>query len=573
MTPTAPVAGQVPGLGPAQRSEALRRLREETFDVLVVGGGVTGCGAALDAASRGLNVALVEAHDLASGTSSGSSKLIHGGLRYLEQRRFALVAEALRERSLLVERLCPHLVRPVRFMLPLTGRVWQRAYVGAGLILYDTMAGHRNLPRHRHLTRREALRRFPSLRPDGLVGAIEYSDARMDDARHTMTVARTAAHLGAAVATGVAVTGLLRSGDDVVGAVVVDGEESARIEVRAARTIVAVGPWAGQFSRLLDRPADTAVRPSKGVHIVVRRARIDASTGLIARTNRSVLFVIPWGEDHWIIGTTDTPWAHGAGQPAATAADIGYILDEVNRHLVDPLRPSDIVGVYVGLRPLVAGEDESTTTLSREHAVRRLAPGVVAVTGGKYTTYRVMAADAVDAAVEGLEARPPSCTDRTPLLGADGYWALWNSRGALARRHNLAVGDVERLLYRYGSLLPDLLDLIGSDPRLGRRIDGAGAYLGVEAVYAASHEGALHLDDVLTRRLRVSIEEPDRGIRAAPAVAALVAPILGWDGESAAAEVEAYRRSIEAMLAGEGIDDEEQAAELVRRAVAPHIGA
>jgi glycerol-3-phosphate dehydrogenase len=539
-------------LGPAQRAAALGRMRTETFDVLVIGGGVVGAGAALDAATRGLSVALVEARDWAAGTSSRSSKLIHGGLRYLEQLNFRLVFEALKERSLLLDRLAPHLVKPVPFLLPLQHRFWERIYIGSGVLLYDTMGGRRGLPRHRHLTRRSALRHFPSLRPDGLIGAIQYWDGQVDDARHTMTLTRTAAHYDAAVANSVRVTGLLRGGstspgDQVAGVQAVDLEGGGPLEIRARVTINAGGVWTDDIGEMVGGRAQFHVRASKGIHLVVPRDRIHSDTGLISRTEKSVLFIIPWGRNHWIIGTTDTDWNLDLAHPAASAADIDYLLDHANAVLQAPLTHDDIVGVYAGLRPLLAGDSDATSKLSREHAVVSPVSGLVMVAGGKYTTYRVMAADAVDAAVLSLPGPvAPSCTDAVPLLGADGYVAAWNSRRALAARSGLRVEWIEHLLNRYGSLLPDLLALVAEDPALGQPLEGAAEYLAVEAVYAASHEGALHLDDILTRRTRISIETWDRGVAAAPHVARLVAPVLGWSTADIEREVAHYQLRVAA---------------------------
>jgi len=576
-------------LDPAARATALRRLAEETFDVLVIGGGVTGAGTALDAASRGLSVALVEARDLAAGTSSRSSKLIHGGLRYLEQLNGALVREALRERTLLLDTLAPHLVRPVQFLLPLTHHGWERAYIGSGVLLYDTLGqglsriggpgaaaprtaraaapggeGPRmgGLPMHRHLTRKAALREFPSLRADALVGAIQYWDGQVDDARHTMFVARTAARFGAAVVTSARVVDLLREDERVTGAVVRDLEAgdgspgAGEIRVRARQTISAAGVWTDDLHALLGRRGPVSVRASKGVHLVVPRDRLLGATGLILRTERSVLFVIPWG-NHWIIGTTDTDWDLDLAHPAATRADIEYLLDQVNRVLRSPLTHDDIVGVYAGLRPLLSGQSDDTTQLSREHAVVAAAPGLTTVAGGKYTTYRVMAADAVDAAAAGLTRTvPPSCTDKTPLLGADGYLAVWNGRERLAERAGLHVARVEHLLRRYGTLTEELVDMVVADRRLAAPLPGAEAYLAVEAVYAASHEGALRLEDVLTRRTRISFEAGDRGLAAARPVAELIAPVLGWDDARVHAEVELYEARVAAERASQDAADD-----------------
>src|SRR4051794_31263823 len=403
-------------------------MRDQVFDVVVIGGGATGTGCALDAATRGLSVALVEARDFASGTSSRSSKLVHGGLRYLEQKDFALVREALRERGLLLNRLAPHLVSPVPFLLPLTEH-WQRAYIGAGLALYDTLGGHEGLPRHRHLTRRGALKIAPALKKDALVGAIQYYDAKVDDARHTLTVARTAAQLGAAVASNARVTGFLREGERVTGVRVRDAFSGEEIAVRAREVVNATGVWTDDVQHLVGERGKFKVRASKGVHLVVPRDRLQLDTGLILRTESSVLFVIPWGR-HWIVGTTDTDWELDKAHPAASSRDIDYVLEHVNRVLEHPLTREDVEGVYAGLRPLLTGESESTSQLSREHTVAVPVPGLVAVAGGKYTTYRIMARDAVDAVARGLDRQiPPSATHVTPLVGAEGFQAMWNRRG------------------------------------------------------------------------------------------------------------------------------------------------
>ncbi|HWS35888.1 MAG TPA: glycerol-3-phosphate dehydrogenase/oxidase [Actinoplanes sp.] len=546
-------------LSPSYRDVALAALADRELDVLVIGGGVVGAGCALDAVTRGLTVGLVEARDLASGTSSRSSKLLHGGLRYLEMLDFGLVREALRERDLILRRLAPHLARPVRFLYPLRHRGWERLYTGAGVTLYDTMAFSNGLPRHRHLTRRGALRAAPALRKDSLVGALQYYDAQVDDARHTMFLARTAASHGAQVASRVAVTGFLREGERVTGVRVTDLEHGRPFVIRAQQVINATGVWTDDTQSLVGERGQFHVRASKGIHLVVPRDRIRSSTGLILRTARSVLFVIPWGR-HWIVGTTDTDWSLDKTHPAASAKDIDYLLTEVNKVLATPLERADVEGVYAGLRPLLTGESESTSQLSREHSVSSPVPGLVMVAGGKYTTYRVMAKDAVDACVHGLaRSVPRSVTDRIPLVGADGYPALWNRRGLLATESGLHVARIEHLLGRYGSLIHDLLALIRDDPELGRPIEGADDYLRAEFVYAAAAEGARHLVDVLTRRTRISIETFDRGVVAAPHAAELMGRVLGWSAGQRDAEVEHYRLRVEAERASQEQQDDETA--------------
>ncbi|MCQ0024092.1 glycerol-3-phosphate dehydrogenase/oxidase [Streptomyces somaliensis DSM 40738] len=550
-------------LGPAERSAALAAMAEHELDVLVVGGGVVGAGTALDAATRGLATGLVEARDWASGTSSRSSKLIHGGLRYLEMLDFALVREALKERGLLLERLAPHLVKPVPFLYPLRHKGWERLYAGSGVALYDAMSVSsgrgRGLPVHRHLSRRRALRAAPALRRDALVGALQYYDAQMDDARYVATLVRTAAAYGAHAASRARVVGFLREGERVVGARVRDVEAGGEYEIRARQVVNATGVWTDDTQALIGERGRFHVRASKGIHLVVPKDRIHSTTGLILRTEKSVLFVIPWGR-HWIIGTTDTEWDLDKAHPAASSADIDYLLNHVNGVLATPLTRDDVEGVYAGLRPLLAGESDATSKLSREHTVAHPVPGLVVVAGGKYTTYRVMARDAVDEAVHGLDTRVAPCvTEEVPLLGAEGYRALWNARARVAARTGLHVARVEHLLNRYGTLAEELLDLVAEDPALKRPVTGAEDYLRAEILYAASHEGARHLDDVLTRRTRISIETFDRGTGCARECAELMARVLGWGEEQIAKEVEHYEKRVEAERESQRQPDDQTA--------------
>ncbi len=545
-------------LSPQQRANALSRMETDVFDVVVIGGGVVGTGIALDAATRGLSVALVEQRDFSSGTSSRSSKLIHGGLRYLEQFNFGLVREALQERSLLMERLAPHLIRPVSFLYPLTHHVWERAYVAAGVTLYDTLGGASHLPRHQHLTRRGALRLVPSLRPDALTGAIRYWDAQVDDARHTMSLARTAVRYGAAVANSARVIGFLREGERVVGVQVRDLEGGKDVDVRARQVVNATGVWTDDIQKLVGR-GRIRVRSSKGIHLVVPRDRIHADSGLILRTETSVLFVIPWGR-HWMIGTTDTDWDLDKSHPAASATDIQYLLDRANRVLRTPLTHEDVEGVFAGLRPLLYGESEATSQLSREHAVGQTVAGLITIAGGKYTTYRVMAKDAVDAVARNLDRRvPESVTEDVPVIGAAGYHALWNQRHDMARETGLHVARIEHLLNRYGTRASEVLDIMADRPELGRPLPSSDDYLEVEAVYAASHEGALHLEDVLARRTRSSIESWDRGVAAAPVVAQRMAEVLDWDDDAISREVQHYEARVAAERESQRMPDDHTA--------------
>jgi glycerol-3-phosphate dehydrogenase len=550
-------------LGPAQRAEALAALAGAEQHVLVVGGGVVGAGVALDAATRGLSVGLVEARDFGSGTSSRSSKLIHGGLRYLEQLNVGLVREALAERSLLLQRLAPHLVRPVSFLFPFTHHVWERAYVGAGVTAYDllgaSMGQSRGLPGHRQLSRHAALRLAPALRRSALTGALLYWDAQVDDARYVTTLVRTAAGYGARVASRTQVTGFLREGERVTGVRAVDLESGGEVEIRAQQVVNATGVWTDDIQEMVGGRGTINVRASKGIHLVVPRDRIQSRTGIILRTPVSVLFVIPWGR-HWIIGTTDTDWSLSKAHPAASRTDIDYVLTQLNKILAVPLTRDDVEGVYAGLRPLLAGESESTSKLSREHTVAHPVPGLVMIAGGKYTTYRLMARDAVDAVAHGLDGRvAPSCTDVIPLAGADGYAALWNARYGLARSSGLHVARIEHLLRRYGSLTGEVLDLIAAEPGLRRPLAGADDYLRAEVVYAVTHEGARHLDDVLARRTHVSIESWDRGLSAAPEVAELMAGPMHWRSRQVARELANYKARVAAEQASQAAETDQDA--------------
>jgi glycerol-3-phosphate dehydrogenase len=558
-------------LGPRQREVAWERLGTEQFDVVVIGGGVVGSGCALDAATRGLKVALIEARDFASGTSSRSSKMFHGGLRYLEQLEFGLVREALFERELSLTTLAPHLVKPMPFLYPLTKRGWERPYVAAGIFLYDRLGGAKSVPPQKHLTRAGALRLSPGLKRTSLIGGIRYYDTVVDDARHTMTVARTAAHYGAVVRSSTQAVALLREGDRVTGVRVRDSEDGAITEVRGHVVVNATGVWTDEIQALSKQRGRFQVRASKGVHVVVPRDRIVSDVAIILRTEKSVMFVIPWGS-HWIIGTTDTEWDLDLAHPAATKADIDYILGTVNTVLATPLTHADIDGVYAGLRPLLAGESEETSKLSREHAVAVPAPGLVAIAGGKYTTYRVMAADAIDAAAQYVPARvAPSITEKVGLLGADGYFALVNQAEHVAALKGLHPYRVRLLLDRYGALIGDVLGLADDDPGLLSPIKEAPGYLKVEALYAVTAEGALHLEDVLARRMRISIEYPHRGVDCAGEVADVVAPALGWTAEDVKREVANYTARVEAEILSQAQPDDVSADEL--RASAPEARA
>ncbi|HWS58483.1 MAG TPA: glycerol-3-phosphate dehydrogenase/oxidase [Actinotalea sp.] len=569
-------------LTPQAREKALEALEASAegneLDVLVIGGGVTGAGIALDAVTRGLRVAIVEGQDWAAGTSSRSSKLVHGGLRYLQMLDFHLVHEALTERDLLLKKIAPHLVRPVSFLYPLEHKVWERAYVGAGIALYDTLAsiapGKRAMPWHRHVTRTGMERMFPDLRHDAAVGAIRYFDANVDDARLVATIIRTAAGYGAHAASRTQVVELTRRGTGVVnGAVVQDLETGRRITVRADQVINATGVWTEETESLAGTEGGLHVLASKGIHIVVPRERIRGEVGLILQTEKSVLFVIPWSR-YWIIGTTDTPWTQELQHPVATAADIDYVLEHANAVLATPLTRDDIIGTWAGLRPLLqpgTKEGTSSAKVSREHTVASPTPGLTVIAGGKLTTYRVMAKDAVDFALGARAAAMPSITDRIPLAGAEGHAVLQRQARRIGETYGWSAAMVDHLLHRYGALLSEIVESVEADPSLARPLAGAPAYLRAEVAYAASHEGVLHLEDVMVHRTRLTYEQRDRGLAALEEITEVVGDILGWTAEQRTAEMASYTARCEAEEAAsfESTDAEAEAVRLRAADISP----
>ncbi|MDO8646759.1 MAG: glycerol-3-phosphate dehydrogenase/oxidase [Candidatus Planktophila sp.] len=537
-------------LNPKQRESAIAVLGSESFDILVIGGGVNGVGAALDAASRGLKVALIESQDIAAGTSSRSSKLIHGGLRYLEQYDFKLVREALHERELLVSTLCPHLVKPVGFLFPLTEKFKERTYVGAGLALYDVLRGFgRTLPWHKHLSQKQINEIAPSLRPDIILGAIKYFDAQVDDARHTLSVARTAARHGAIIATRMSAESLIREGKQIIGVNAKDLVSGKSIAIKATVTVMCAGIWSDALHEKFDLVAGYNVTMSKGVHIVLPGAAINSDAGIILKTPVSVLFIIPWG-DKWIVGTTDTPYTGDRAEPFANREDVQYIVDQANRVLTPNIKFDEIIGVYAGLRPLVANKKSSATTkLSREHTVDRPAPGFVSIAGGKYTTYRIMGKDVIDlAAIELRRLIPESVTDRLPLVGADGYFALVQQVDRLAEESGLSAESITHLLNRYGSMISEVLELIKENPALGKKLSPDLPYIRAEIYYAASHEGAQSIDDVISRRTRIAFEAHNHGLYLVEAISEIIAPVLGWSTKERKSSVAAYESLVEREL-------------------------
>ncbi len=534
-------------LNPQQRAEDLSRLAKEHFDVLVIGGGINGVGVALDAVTRGLTVALVEGNDFASGTSSRSSKLIHGGLRYLEQYDFKLVREALHERELLVSSLAPHLVKPVAFLYPLHEKVKERTYVGAGLALYDALRGFkRALPGHKHLSQKTISEIAPSLRTDVVTGAIRYFDAQVDDARHTMMIARTAKRHGAAIITHAKVDSLIKKGKRVTGAVVADLDSKKKINVKASTVIMCAGVWSDQLHKNFGIEPGYEVKMSKGVHITLPGNAIKADEGIIIKTAVSVLFIIPW-KDQWMIGTTDTEYLGDPNEPLADRSDVQYIIEQANRVLSPRISTEQVIGVFAGLRPLVANKkDVDTTKLSREHTVDRPVPGFVSLAGGKYTTYRVMAKDAVDMATNDItKLTNESVTSKLPIIGADGYWALTQQVDALAARYNLKSETIVHLLNRYGSDISDLLELISEDRKLATPVSRDLPYLKAEIVYSVISEGAQTVADVMERRTRIWFEAPNFGLDLAQSIADLIAPHLKWKAPQKKASIAEYVKLVE----------------------------
>lgn len=558
-------------LTPETRSSALARLAASTtpgeeLDILVIGGGVTGAGIALDAVSRGLSTAVVEAQDWASGTSSRSSKLVHGGLRYLQMLDFKLVLEALKERDLLLTQIAPHLVRPLPFLYPLRRRVFERAFVGAGILLYDLLAnlrpGKRALPFHRHLSRRGLTAAFPDFAQSAAVGAIEYWDANVDDARLVLTVMRTAVSYGAHAASRTQIVELTKNADGAVdGAVVMDLETRETFPVKAKTVISSTGVWTEESQALADDEGGLRVLASKGIHIVVPRERISGTPGLILQTAKSVLFVIPWSR-YWVIGTTDTPWNEDLMNPVATATDIDYVIAEANKVLSRPISRDDVIGTWAGLRPLLQpGTKEGTQSakVSREHTVASPVPGLVSIAGGKFTTYRVMAKDAVDFALGTAAKHNPSVTARIPLEGAHGFLTAERELASVIETLGWDKAMTDHLFHRYGANIRDLAAIAKADPTAAAPLEHAPAYLRAEIVYAITHEGALHLDDLMMRRTRMVYEFVNEATDALPEVAAIAQAALGWSDEQTAHEVDLYRKRAAADVKAAQQDDDASA--------------
>ncbi|HEX3158902.1 MAG TPA: glycerol-3-phosphate dehydrogenase [Gemmatimonadaceae bacterium] len=537
------------------RHHTLERLGAERFDVLVIGGGITGAGVARDAALRGLRVALVERDDFGAGTSSRSSRLVHGGVRYLEHGQLGLVFEASHERALLLQ-LAPHLVRPMAFTWPVyRGARLPRWKLGVGLWLYDALARFRNVGRHERLSAAQVLRREPHLRADQLVGGASYWDAGTDDARLTLATALAAAEAGASVANHVAVTALRRSGGRVAGAVVTDRLTGTEHAVSANVVVNATGPWADTILELDGSGGQPAVRGTKGVHLLVPRERV-GNTGavtLVSVVDGRVMFVLPAGA-FTIIGTTDTPTTMSPDEVRATQRDVAYLLQSANAAFPDAgLTADDVISAWAGIRPLVASESAgSPASRSREHELTWSASRLLTVTGGKLTTYRAMAADVVDGVVHELRRHAKEVTShRVPLPGGD-LGSLEGERAlATTATGDAAVG--ERLVHAYGSRWRRVWALAAADHALAGRLSPGLPYLKAEVVHAATREMACTLGDVLLRRTHLGFEARDHGESALRATTALLADALHWPLKVRRAQVAAYRAEVRRVF---GVENE-----------------
>ena len=565
---------QLSHLTTESRARALAEMSSGTeLDVLVIGGGITGAGIALDAATRGLRTGIVEAGDWAAGTSAWSSKLIHGGLRYLYNLDFKLVTEALKERGLLLEKIAPHLVRAQPFLWPLKTPVIERSYSAIGIGMYDALAyfgsrGKKGVPSQRHFTKKGTKTVFPDIKDSAFTGAIQFYDARVDDARLVVDVVRTASGYGALAASRTQVVGIDKdTSGKVVGARLADLESGQELTVKAKHIINATGVWTEESESLANPDAGLEVLASKGIHIVVPRDRIQATSGIFTKTEKSVLFIIPW-QRYWIIGTTDTPYTEDRERPVATRQDIDYVLEQANKLIANPLTHDDIIGTYSGLRPLlqpkVKGDGAQSTKVSREHTVTEVAPGMSAIAGGKLTTYRVMAADAVDFALGDRAQERPSVTETIALVGAEGYRAIEAGRDRYAQRYGWDEDRITHLLERYGAQIEDLGALIDADPDLGKPLKHAPQFLRADVVFALRYEGALHLEDVLVRRVRLDLEQRDRGLAAAPEILEIMRSELNWDDAKVARELALYTERVKAIREAESTStDAEASAKIV----------
>jgi glycerol-3-phosphate dehydrogenase len=530
--------------GPEARRQDLETLAAEQFDVLVVGGGITGCGILLDAVSRGLRAALIERDDIAVGTSSRSSGLIHGGLRYLEQFQIGLVREALRERALLLK-LAPHLVRLEPFLFPVYGGPWARPFFGTGLTMYDLLGASADGGFHRHLSVEDSLAAVPGLRRKGLRGAFLYHDGQEDDARYAISVVRTARAQGALAVTRASALHGIEEGGRIVGCTVRDELTGAELDVRAASIIDATGVWTGRADGPFPSKNDRLTQPSRGTHIVVRRDRIPSEYGLTLRIPHRVCFLVPW-PDRWVIGTTDHEDRGSPDRPTPTLAEVDEILANVNGTLDVSLTRTDVVAAFAGIRPLATdpgGAPGSTVKASREHRIRTEPNGLVRISGGKFTTYRLMAAQTVDAALGRVAAQArPSPTAEVPIAGAASLPELNALAAAIAGESGLDAYLAGSLVARFGTQASEIIEL-GRELDLLRPLGPGISQLEAEVVWSVRQESALSIDDFLSRRTRLAHELADRGAIVAPRVAELMGAELGWSASEKAGAVSGFLAS------------------------------
>lgn len=530
-----------PAIPPKPRDPTL--LTGRRFDALIIGGGITGAGIARDLALRGISTALVERDDFASGTSSCSTKLIHGGLRYLEHCDLRLVFEACRERAI-QQRIAPHLVRPLPLLVPVyRGARRSRSLVHAGLTLYDLLALGRNPHRHRMLSADAARRRQPLLDPKGLTGGALYWDCRMDDARLCLENVIAAREAGAVTVNHAPAIALLRQHGRITGAVVADRESGRELEIAARVVVNATGPWLDRFGALAEGWTPR-LRPTRGAHLLVPRlAGGEEALYLSADRDDRMFFVIPWGELS-LIGTTDLDDRNPPEEAVASAAEIDYLLAEAGRYLpATHLSAKDVVSTFAGIRPLLTGRSGHASQVSREHALFDSPDGLLSIGGGKYTTYRSMAAEVADRVMARLgHPRGQVLTATLPLPGGQPGWdRLRHDPPATSREGDLAPADLARLVERYGSRTGHLLTLLDREPELATPLTPGSSLLGVEVAYAADFEMARTPEDVLRRRSPQALL-PGHGLAAVETVAALLGRRLNLPQDYLAAAVTAYRR-------------------------------
>jgi glycerol-3-phosphate dehydrogenase len=535
----------------AARRTSLHALASVPFDVLIIGGGITGAGVARDAARRGLRTALAEQDDFASGTSSRSSRLIHGGVRYLEHGQLHLVFESSRERRTL-RRIAPHLVRPLDFVWPVyAGARVPRWKLAAALTLYDLLALFRNVARHERLSARDVLAREPRLRADALVGGARYWDAATDDARLTLATVRSAESAGAVVLNHARVTALSRAGGRVTGAQVLDTIDGTNVDVQARVVVNATGPWSDVVDRLADVSSQHHVRGSKGVHVAVARERLGNTSALtlIAPRDGRVMFILPAG-DFAIVGTTDTYESVAPEEVRASVADVEYLLEAANHFFpAAHLTRDDVVSAWAGLRPLAADSNEATDpgSASREHAIGERVPGLVSVTGGKLTTYRAMAREVVDAVQRSLGTTPTAAsTAQAPLDGGEISDVAREIADATAITGDAAVAT--RLVHAHGTAWRAVRELAAAEPILAGRVEPSRPYLLAELRHAVNAEHAMTLGDMLIRRTPVAFETRDHGRAAAERVAPLVAQWLGWSAAQTDAALTDYAAEVDRLF-------------------------